>query len=114
MAGETEAQVGEGSMSLARLAVGCGDGRSASPSTALWQVLGSLTPEQPLSLRREIEALETAVEAPRQVVRRRAGEGVRARHSQWCPSPTGGACICHPRREAWAEIAPPLLTLLLM
>ena len=90
-------------MSLPTSAVGRERGRSTGPTAALWRVLGSLTPEQASGLRLEIKALAdaTAAEARHAGVPRRAGEGVRARHSCWCPSTTSGACACRPRWEAW-------------
>jgi integrase len=75
---------------------------SAGPTVALWRLVGSLTPDQARRFEREIELLACSelIERPRAGPRRPTGEGVRPRHSRWCPRPAGGACTCEPRWEA--------------
>jgi integrase len=69
-----------------------------SPATALWRIVGSLSPTQAQSFAHEIELLAAATIPQR---RARAAKGVRTRHSRWCPSGSGAACTCSPRWEAW-------------
>ena len=76
---------------------------SPSPAVGLWRIVGCLTPEQTRRLTREIKLL-TAATLPGQPSgqpRSRLAEGVRQRHSRWCPGRHGGACGCSPRWEAW-------------
>jgi hypothetical protein len=77
------------------------DGAS-SPTAALWRVVGALTTEQAGLLTREINLLAAATspELPSGQRRSRVAEGVRQRHSQWCPSRKGETCVCSPRWEA--------------
>jgi hypothetical protein len=79
--------------------------KQTSPSTTadLWRIVGCLTPEQTRRFSREIKLLASATfpeESPVQP-RTRAAEGVRVRHSQWCPGRRNAACGCSPRWEAW-------------
>jgi len=84
-------------------AASLGEGPCAGPAVALWRIVGALTPQQARHLRREIQLLASATEAAVPAPKRgsRYGEGVRARHSRLCPSPSGGICSCSPRWEAW-------------
>lgn len=75
----------------------------AGPAVAWWRVVSELTPDQARRLAREIKLL-TAATLPGQPSgqpRSRLAEGVRQRHSRWCPGRHGGACGCSPRWEAW-------------
>jgi len=76
---------------------------SAGPEVALWHVLGSLTSEQATRLKSEIKLLADATLPVRSHAGfgRPIGEGVRPRHHRWCPSSSGGPCVCDPRWEAW-------------
>jgi integrase len=70
---------------------------------ALWRIVGSLTREEARRLARDIELLAAATSAEQPSGQRpsRLAEGVRQRHSQWCPGRHGGVCGCFPRWEAW-------------
>lgn len=76
---------------------------SPSPAAGLWRILGCLTPEQTRRFTREIMLLASATFPEQSSVqpRTRAAEGVRVRHSQWCPGRRDAACGCSPRWEAW-------------
>jgi integrase len=76
---------------------------SPSPGAGLWRILGCLTPEQTRRFTREIKLLASATFPEQSSVqpRTRAAEGVRMRHSQWCPGRQDAACGCSPRWEAW-------------
>jgi hypothetical protein len=84
-------------------AASLGEGPCTGPAVALWRIVGALTPEQARHLRREIQLLASAAEVAVPTPKRgsRHGEGVRARHSRLCLSPSGGICNCSPRWEAW-------------
>jgi integrase len=77
--------------------------RPAGPAAAMWQVFGSLTPEQATRLKPEIKLLADAALPVRSHAGfgRPIGEGVRPRHHRWCPSSAGELCACDPRWEAW-------------
>jgi len=76
-----------------------------SPSTTagLWRIVGCLTPEQTKRFEREIQLVASATLPAQSSVqpRTRAAEGVRVRHSLWCPARRDAACGCSPRWEAW-------------
>jgi len=74
---------------------------SPSPAVDLWRIVACLTPEQ--TRRCEIKLLASATFLDQSSVqpRTRAAEGVRVRHSQWCPGRRDAACGCSPRWEAW-------------
>lgn len=76
---------------------------SPSPAVGLWRIVGCLTPDQTRGFAREIKLLASATFPEQSSVRPRwrVAEGVRQRHSQWCPAGRGGACGCSPRWEAW-------------
>jgi integrase len=76
---------------------------SPSPVVGLWRIVGCLTPEQTRRFAREIKLLASATFSEQASVqpRTRAAEGVRVRHSQWCPGRRDAACGCSPRWEAW-------------
>ena len=76
---------------------------SPSPAVGLWRIVGCLTPEQTRRFAREIKLLASATFPEQSSVqpRTRAAEGVRVRHSQWCPAGRGGTCGCSPQWEAW-------------
>jgi len=76
---------------------------SPSPAVGLWRIVDCLTPEQTRRFAREIKLLASATFPEQSSVqpRTRAAEGVRVRHSQWCPGRRDAACGCSPRWEAW-------------
>ncbi len=76
---------------------------SPSPAAGLWRIVGCLTPKQTRRFAREIKLLASATFPEQSSVqpRTRAAEGVRVRHSQWCPGRRDAACGCSPRGEAW-------------
>ena len=76
---------------------------SPSPAVGLWHIVGCLTPDQTRRFAREIKLLASATFPDQSSVqpRTRAAEGVRVRHSQWCPGRRDAACRCSPRWEAW-------------
>jgi integrase len=79
--------------------------KQTSPSTTagLWHIVGCLTPEQARRCSREIRLLASTTLPEQSYVqpRTRAAEGVRVRHSVWCPARRDAACGCSPRWEAW-------------
>jgi hypothetical protein len=76
---------------------------SQRTTAGLWRIVGCLTPEQTRRFEREIKLLASATLLKQSSVqpRTRAAEGVRVRHSRWCPGRPDAACECSPRREAW-------------
>jgi hypothetical protein len=76
---------------------------SPSPAVGLWRIVGCLTPDQTRGFTREIKLLASATFPEESSVRPRwcVAEGVRQRHSEWCPDGRGEACGCSPRWEAW-------------
>lgn len=79
--------------------------KQTSPSTTagLWRIVGCLTPEQTRRFSREIRLLASATFSEQSSVqpRTRNAEGIRVRHSRWCPGRRDEACGCSPRWEAW-------------
>jgi hypothetical protein len=75
---------------------------SPSPAVGLWRIVGCLTPDQTRGFTREIKLLASATFPEESSVRPRwcVAEGVRQRHSEWCPDGRGEACGCSPRWEA--------------
>jgi integrase len=76
------------------------------PATALRRVMQSLNATQANGLASEIAVLTAALsgdEGPQEPTR--APEGIRARHSSWCRSESGGDCDCEPKWEAsvWSK-----------
>ena len=76
---------------------------SPGPAVGLWRIVGCLTPDQACQFAREIKLLASARFPEQSFVQPRmhAAEGVRMRHSQWCPGRQDAACGCSPRWEAW-------------
>jgi hypothetical protein len=76
---------------------------SPSPVVGLWRIVDCLTPEQTRRFAREIKLLASATFPEQSSVQpsTRAAEGIRVRHSQWCPGRRDAACGCSPRWEAW-------------
>ncbi len=102
MSHETAEDVMTSRRSVAARSAGRGHG-SADPGAALWRVVGALTPAHARHLAHEIEILALAVASERPDGRPVSSvpEGVRPRHSSWCPSHRGDTCGCAPRWEAW-------------
>ena len=102
MSHETAEDVMTSRRSVAARSAGRGHG-SAGPGAALWRVVGALTPAHARQLAHEIEILALAVASERPDGRPVSSvpEGVRSRHSSWCPSHRGDTCGCAPRWEAW-------------
>lgn len=76
---------------------------SPGPAVGLWRIVGCLTPDQACQFAREIKLLASARFPEQSFVqpRMRAAEGVRMRHSQWCPGRQDAACGCSLRWEVW-------------